>query len=86
LTFGSFLLIFIFVRFFIFDFKAVIVEGCSVIADWLHANLATKVAAACGHVLLYYKNLKFNERFQEMLKCGREGEWLIACFIIIVEL
>jgi hypothetical protein len=52
----SFLLIFSFVRLFVFDFKAVIVEGCSVINDWLCANLATKVAAACGHVVFHLKN------------------------------
>jgi hypothetical protein len=56
LIFCSFLLIFSFVRPFVFGFKAVIVEGCSVIADWLCANLATKVAAACGHVVFHLKN------------------------------
>jgi hypothetical protein len=32
------------------------------------------------------KILKFTERFKEILKCRREGELLIAMFIIFVEL
>jgi hypothetical protein len=53
LIFFIFLQIFSFVGFFVFDFKAAVVEGCAVIADLLGANLSTKVAAACGHVVLY---------------------------------
>jgi len=56
MIFRSFLQIFSFVSLFVFDFKAVIVEGCSVIADWLRANLAAKNAAACGHVVFHLKN------------------------------
>jgi hypothetical protein len=55
LIFRSFLLIFSFAGLFVFDFKAVIVEGFLVIADWLCANLATKVAAACGHAVFHLK-------------------------------
>jgi hypothetical protein len=46
---------------FVFDFKAGIVEGCSVIADWLDANPVTKVAAASGHVLIHLQQCKMIE-------------------------
>ena len=49
---------------FLFDFKDGIVKGCSVIVDWLDANLATEVAAVSGHVLIHFQNCKRIKKFK----------------------